>query len=109
MGLFLLKQHFGRNAEKKQTQGPRETPSKQSTPPEGGSGAVAHPQSHGLLSRTLLTVALFHERERARLNSFPLQAETQRKGKRERKRERERERAKEGGSRPTENEMNTTS
>lgn len=63
---------------------------------------MAHLRGHVLLSRTLLTVALFHERERARLNRFPFQAETQRKGKSEREQRR-------GAAAPQRNEMNTTS
>lgn len=101
-GLISTETAFREKCRKKQTQGPRETPSKQSTPPEGGSRAVAQLRSRGLLSRTLLVVTPFHERERARLNSFPFQAETQRKGKSEREQRR-------GAAAPQRNEMNTTS
>lgn len=87
VGLFLLKQHFGRNAERKsKPKAPEQPLPSQALLQKVDAGlCVAHLRSHGCLSGMLLAVALFQERGCARLPVpvFPSKQRL-RKGKRER-------------------------
>ena len=96
-GLISTETAFREKCRKKQTQGPREIPSKQSTLPEGGSGAVAQLRGRGLLSWMLLTWLLLMEGNERGLTVFPCEQKL---------RERERVRESEGGGQPPQEKWN---